>query len=107
MNGCDYTLHLSGVTDFSCPTGKDIQILVANGSSCAILIKAQTGLQLITFKNVKGANGRMAVEAKLAIKKIAISSNGKGIGCPAVTATEAEYTGISIFEGDRGDLLVH
>jgi hypothetical protein len=107
VNGCDYTLHISGVTDINCPSGRLMEILVANGSGCAIHIKPQTGLQSVTFSNEKGKNGRMGVLVTIGIKKIAVSSNGKGIGCPAATATEGEYTGTSLAEGGTGDLLVH
>ena len=106
VNSCHYTLHIDGKTDIGCPAGREIEILVNNGSSCTIKVKPQTGLQLVTFANVKGANGRMGVETKIAIKKIALTSNGKGIGCPAASATEGEYTGNSIAEGALGDLLV-
>ena len=107
VNGCKYLLHISGLTDINCPTGKDIQILVANGSGCTILVLPQTGLEKTTFTNALGANGRMAVQVGIAITNIAVHSNGKGLGCPSAAATKGEYTGTSVAEGDSGDLLVH
>lgn len=98
MNECKFAMHITGVVDVKCPTGKEIEIEVNNGGPCIVKIPAQTGLKKLEYVNVTGKNGRASVEAKINIKKIAYTSNRKGVGCPA-QAEEATYTGGSVAEG--------
>jgi hypothetical protein len=112
MNGCKYDLHIipgtnKGEADVvHCNTGKEIEIAVSNGSGCLITVGEQKGLKEITYGNVEGKNKRKSVEVVIAIKKIKLKSNGLGLGCPKATATEGEYAGSSIAEGETGTLEV-
>ena len=105
-NKCEYQLHISGLVDVECPSGKEIEILVNNGGPCILKIPAQTGLEKVTYANITGKNGRGSVEIKIKAEKIKGTSNGKGIGCPAAGAITGTYTGTSDAEGETGSVSV-
>lgn len=105
MNGCTYGFNIAGEVEVECPTGKEIEIAVSNGSGCAVKIGTQSKLKSVTYTNVKGKNGRNSVEINVGVKKVKYTSNEKGFGCPK-NGGEAEYKGIAVAEGATGTLEV-
>lgn len=91
--GCNYILHISGVVDIECETGKKIEIVA---STCTVKVPAQTGLKEVGYSNIAGPPMEVNVEDK--VTKIAYESN-KGFGCPPNNTEEATYKGSENTEG--------
>ena len=106
---CNYVFHsgattneaeqiYAGTTDITCPTGQSIKI---TASTCALEVKAQTGLSSVSLDN--NANGTETVGAN--VEKIANTVTKDGFLCPLKGTgnfTDGKYTGNTEVKGTNG-----
>jgi hypothetical protein len=74
MNGCDYVVHTSGITDLECPAGTSIE---ASASTCEVRVGTQTGLSKMDLSNGSGD-----IIGQATLTGIAYTVTKDGFGCP-------------------------